>query len=162
MSDHSALRQGKVIRAEDRHLIVRVKRAACARCENGHGCGAGLFNRLIKPDYFDIPIATNKVPTRLAHVGSEISLRIDDALLLHAALRVYGLTILAFVIGGIGGHYLIQDSVSPALLDFFVLMAGLTSAIVTSWLCSKSWNSLNLDQAISCDSSCQKIQVTIE
>jgi positive regulator of sigma E activity len=167
MSDHSNARKGYVVLVDDHKLIVRIRRAACDRCENGKGCGAGLFNRLLKPDYFDLPIARAKVPDRLARTGAQISVAIDDSLLLHAVMRIYGLTALAFVISSLCCHFLLQGLLSSALLDLFVLIVGLASAIVTSWLCSKSWNPLYLDKAISCQQvSCepnrQTIKVTLE
>jgi positive regulator of sigma E activity len=130
-------RRGQIIHLDTQELTVRVGRAGCERCEAGHGCGAGLFNRLLAPGYFDITLplsvmakqkfADQTEPDQL-NVGQWLNLFIDERLMLQLALRVYGLTLLAFLVVAGLAFGLAQLWLQGFWLDIVVLLSGLLAA----------------------------------
>lgn len=126
-------RRGQIIHLDQQQFTVRVGRSGCERCEAGHGCGAGLFNRLLAPGYFDITLPVTALAAELAddeapQVGQWLSLWIDERLMLHLAFRVYGLTLCAFLLAAVACYGVAHVWLQGFWLDLSVLFAGLLAA----------------------------------
>jgi len=66
------------------HLLVR-KQSACLQCENGTGCGGGIFNRLTPERSYEFSVAN----TLDAQVDDQITIGITPRSLLLASLLFY-------------------------------------------------------------------------
>lgn len=120
------VRQGEVIAIADDVARVSVKRAACQRCDQGRGCGAGLLTRLLSPDQFEL-----NVPAGQLHIGQIVALAISEQHLLRISLLMYAFPLAAFLIGCGAVSLLPIDWPAQWFSDAVTLFAGLGLMILT-------------------------------
>ncbi len=86
--------QGTVTAIRGDRAVVRVERAfACARCQAGRGCGAGLLEAGRGAREFTL----HRPPGIALAPGDRVSLRLAPERLLRAALLAYGLPLIALL-----------------------------------------------------------------
>ncbi len=90
-------RQATVLTVGPERAIVRVAAApACARCDAGQGCGAGLFRRRHEAE-----IAVRVAPGLVLSPGDRVRLELAPERLLAAAGLAYGLPLAGLVTGAL-------------------------------------------------------------
>lgn len=114
-----------IVSISDGQVIALVERSTvCARCAAGKGCGAGLLGGKSSPARVEVKVP----PSMQLQVGDRVSLSLDPADLLGAALLVYGLPLVgvvaALAIGGLVTNGPLGD-VSALGLAITGLLAGL-------------------------------------
>jgi sigma-E factor negative regulatory protein RseC len=119
----------QVLRFDDDHLWVRMgAQTGCSACDNGQGCGAGLFAKLIrkKPVILELPRDGLKV-----EAGQMLTLAFPERVFVKMVFTSYGSPLLAAIAGAFAGH---------GLAGWLNLGAGLTDAttlfggILAAWL----------------------------
>lgn len=103
---------------------------ACARCLRGDGCGAGVFARLFSRRQAVISL-------QIQHdfqVGQKLRVGVPGSQLLSGALFLYGLPVLAFVVGTLLMHALVGEG---TVGDLAGLVAGVISAALVLLLCRR-------------------------
>jgi sigma-E factor negative regulatory protein RseC len=87
------------------HLVgssVRVRiggQSGCSACDEGKGCGAGLFGRMLrrKPIEMELPNSIG------ASDGQAVQLGLSESLFLKLVFRLYGWPLIAALVGGAAG-----------------------------------------------------------
>ncbi len=107
-------------------VTVRFDRlAACQRCLEGNGCGAGVFSRLFARRHaclvLNTPLACRE--------GEAVRVGISQRALLASAVMIYAGPLLAFFIGALLGHHLAPAETAR---DAFALFGGVGLAV--AWL----------------------------
>lgn len=120
----------RVVRFRDGEVWVRLgAQSGCRSCENGQGCGAGLFAKLFrgKPVILVLPEKALELRT-----GQMLVLGIPESLYLRLVWATYGLPLLAALAGAMAGLFLAGGyGLGTVQTDLIVLMAGLLAAWLT-------------------------------
>jgi sigma-E factor negative regulatory protein RseC len=129
--------QGQVVAVSDVLASVRLGGSAgCTACDTGHGCGAGIFGRLLrrKPAILELE---NPIEAR---VGQAVVVGLPESVFLRLVFRFYLLPLLAGLAGMVFGHYLsVQNQAGPILTDGFAFLGGIVAvAIALVW--NRKWN----------------------
>lgn len=104
---------------------VACRPAGCRACDEGRGCGGGIFARI-----FARGLVRYAVVNHLdARPGERVTLGLDERGLLMAAVRLYGLPVVAMLAGALAGSAAAGASVGAAQ-DFAALAGGLAGLIV--------------------------------
>jgi len=111
--------------AERRATVVIAAVPPCRRCQEGRGCGAGLFGAGRGPVELDIdvPLSHNIKP------GDDIVLVLASAGLLEGALAAYGIPLAGLVTGALAASPVAGAGDGAALLGAIV---GLGSGLFVS------------------------------
>ena len=120
----------QVLRCDDDHLWVRMgTQTGCSACDNGQGCGAGLFTKLIsnKPVILQLPRAAGLN----VEAGQMLTLAFPERVFVKMVFASYGLPLLAAIAGAFAGHGLaLWLNLGPGSTDVATLFGG----ILTAWL----------------------------
>ena len=114
----------QVVRCQNDGLWVRMgSQSGCTACDNGNGCGAGLFAKLLrgKPVIIELPRNDMKVEP-----GQMLTLSLPEQAYVKLILACYGWPLLAALAGVFAGHSLgTWLQFGPMLLDLGALFCGL-------------------------------------
>jgi len=117
----------QIIRCENKTVWVRVgSQTGCPACDNGQGCGAGVFAKLLqrKPVVLELPCESEDL-----RVGQMATLSFPEQLYLKLVLANYGWPLLAALAGGWAGFVLLNKFLlNGFLLDAVTLFSGLLAA----------------------------------
>lgn len=114
---------GRVSRVEADRAWVTCRPAVCRACEEGRGCGAGVFAGLL-----------SRTPTRVVvraaglRTGDQVVIGLDERRLLSGSMRLYGLPLAGLVAGALGGAL-----VGGAANDAAVLGGALAGLAASLW-----------------------------
>lgn len=119
----------QVLRCENERLWVRMgSRSGCTACDNGKGCGAGLFAKLIRNKPVILELARNDLEVES---GQMLTLSVPEQVYLKLVFASYGWPLLAALGGAFAGYGLAGWlQLSPVLVDAVTLIAG----ILAAWL----------------------------
>lgn len=114
----------QVVRCADERIWVRMgSQTGCSACDNGHGCGAGVFAKLLqrKPAIIELPRQNVDVKP-----GQMVTLAFPEQVYLKMVLAYYGWPLLVAIIGAavayaLGGWL----QLGPVMLDVITLLGGL-------------------------------------
>jgi len=122
----------QVVRCLDERLWVRMgSRSGCTACDNGNGCGAGLFAKLLQGKPVVLELARNGMSVE---PGQMLTLAFPEQVYLKLVFASYGWPLLAALAGAFAGHGLGQWlQFGPVLIDVATLIGGLLSA----WLVAR-------------------------
>lgn len=119
----------QIIRCESKTVWVRVgSQTGCSACDNGQGCGAGVFAKLLqrKPVVLELPRSNDDLK-----VGQMATLSFPEQLYLKLVMSNYGWPLLAALTGGWAGFTLLNRFLSNGfLLDAATLCSGLLAAVL--------------------------------
>ena len=117
----------QVLRCSDEQLWVRMgSQSGCKACENGKGCGAGLFAKLMQSKPVVLELARKGLEVE---AGQMLTLAFPEQLYLKLVFVSYGLPLLAALAGAFAGHALgTRFQVTPVLVDVLTLSAGILAA----------------------------------
>lgn len=118
----------QVLRCENERLWVRMgSRSGCTACDNGKGCGAGLFAKLIrnKPVILELPRNNLEVES-----GQMLTLAVPEQIYLKLVFASYGWPLLTALGGAFAGYSLAAWlQLSPVLVDAATLVGGILAAL---------------------------------
>jgi len=114
----------QVVRRQDQRLWVRMgSQSGCTACDNGQGCGAGLFAKLLRRKPVVIELDRKGLDVE---AGQVVTLAFPEKVYLKLVLASYGWPLMAAFAGAIVGHgsgrWL---QLGPALIDLATLGCGL-------------------------------------
>lgn len=92
----------KVIRLDGLYIVLEVAPvvSGCGRCHEAGGCGSGLLNKSLRPQWLN----TYRLPNLVgATVGDRVILSIQEGAVLRAALMAYLLPVLLLIAGAAVG-----------------------------------------------------------
>lgn len=119
----------QVLRCNDEKLWVRMgSQSGCTACDNGKGCGAGLFAKLIrhKPVVMELARKDLKV-----EAGQMLTLAFPERLYMKLVLASYGWPLLAALAGACAGYGLGSWlQLGPVSIDVITLTGG----VFATWL----------------------------
>ena len=114
----------QVVRCNEQRIFVRMgSQSGCSACDNGHGCGAGVFARLLqrKPAIIELERRDIEVSP-----GQMVTLAFSEQVYLKVVLAYYGWPLLAGLCGAFAGYSLAARLQFGALaLDAFTLLGGM-------------------------------------
>jgi len=113
---------------------VRVRIGAssgCSACDQGKGCGAGVFGRLLRRK----PVELDFDNTIAAARGQPVIVGLPESLFLNLVVRLYLYPLLGALAGAALGHWLaLIRGAGDATSDLSTLLGGLLVAALVLWL----------------------------
>jgi len=119
--------QAQVVSVTEGMAAVRLGgRSGCAACDDGRGCGAGVFGRLLRRR----PVVLELENTVGAHAGEPVIVGLPEQLFLRLAARFYLWPLLFALAGAALGHFLatVLLESGAGLADALALAGGLLAA----------------------------------
>ena len=117
----------QIIRCEDSSVWVRVgSQSGCSACDNGQGCGAGVFAKLLqrKPVVLELPVVNDDLK-----VGQMATLSFPEQLYLKLVMANYGWPLLAALLMAAAGYAILSKYLTAGFgLDALTLFSGLLGA----------------------------------
>lgn len=118
----------RVLYSDRGHVRLRFSRPEfCQRCRRGEGCGAGVFSGLFPRRATEIEVISDH---RLSP-GDWVRVGLAQRTLALAAVRAYGLPVVAFLAGALPAHWLVA---AELWRDLLALTGGLIAAAGVIWL----------------------------
>jgi len=115
----------QVVRCQGKRLWVRLgSQTGCTACDNGNGCGAGVFAKLLQRKPVVLELVRNDM---CVEPGQMVTLAFPEQVYIKLVFASYGWPLLAALVGAFAGHGLgtwLQSG--TALID----LATLTGAIL--------------------------------
>lgn len=114
----------RVLRCQGERIWIRMgSQSGCTACDNGKGCGAGLFAKLLQRKPVEIELARNDLDVE---AGQMLTLAFPEQVYIKLVLASYGWPLLAALSGAFAGHGLsIWLQFGPVLVDVCTLIGGL-------------------------------------
>ena len=111
----------QVVRCQDERIWVQMgSQSGCSACENGKGCGAGVFSRLLrrKPVVLELPRNELEIQT-----GQMVTLAISEKAYISLVFGSYGWPLLAALAGGIAAYSIFTRwQAGPVFIDMGTLV----------------------------------------
>jgi len=129
--------QGQVVSVAANRVFVRLGgRSGCAACDAGHGCGAGIFGRLLRRR----PVVLEFDNCLAAKPGQAVMVGLPESRLLALASRFYLYPLLAGLVGAVFGHYLsmVLETATGAA-DALTALAALGAGGLAAWR-NRQWS----------------------
>jgi len=112
--------------SNDRMWVRMGSQTGCPACDNGKGCGAGLFAKLLQRKPVVLELARNGIDVE---AGQMLTLAVPGQLFMKLVLASYGWPLLAALAGAYAGNgvgsWLQLD---PQTTDLMTLAAGIAAA----------------------------------
>jgi sigma-E factor negative regulatory protein RseC len=126
--------QARVLRAEGDRISVRIGgQSGCNSCDEGKGCGAGLFGRLLKRHPVELDFE-NHIGARS---GQAVQLGLPEALFMRLVFRLYALPLFTGLLGASAGFVLADRAgMTGGWLD----LATLAGAVIIAAPVLIFWN----------------------
>lgn len=124
--------QGLVVAVSGKIASVRLGgKSACAACDAGRGCGAGIFGRLLKRK----PVILELQNSAGARVGQSVMVGLPETLFLRLVFNFYLFPLLAGLAGAAIGHHLsVRLQAGSAASDGLVLLGAVAAgALALMW-----------------------------
>jgi sigma-E factor negative regulatory protein RseC len=120
----------QVLRCDKESLWVRIgTQSGCTACDNGQGCGAGLFAKLIRRKPVILELARNEMNVE---AGQMLTLAFPEQVYLKLVFASYGWPLIAALAGALAGYSLTSWAGLQALaIDAATLSGGVLAAWVT-------------------------------
>ena len=114
----------QVVRCSDNRMWVRMgTQSGCTACNNGEGCGAGVFAKLLKRQSVIMEMERSDENIR---AGQMVTLGFSEQVYLKLVFAYYGWPLLAALAGGFAGFRLATlAQAGPAIIDLLTLTGGL-------------------------------------
>lgn len=119
----------QVVRCQDERLWVRLgSQPGCTVCDEGKGCGAGLFTKLISRKPVELELPRNGLSVL---PGQMMTLAFPEQVYIKLVLMSYGWPLLAALAGGLAGHSLGSWlQLGLVQLDMSTLFCGLLGGAI--------------------------------
>lgn len=118
----------QVVRCQDERLWVRMgSQSGCTACDDGQGCGAGLFAKLLQRKPLVIELERKGLD---AQAGQMVTLAIPENVYLKLVLASYGWPLLAALAGALVGYSIGHwMQLGPVLVDLATLACGFLAGV---------------------------------
>ena len=118
----------QVVRCQKKRVWVRLgSQTGCSACDNGNGCGAGIFAKLLQRKPVILELARNDLSVK---PGQMVTLAFSEQVYLKLVFASYGWPLLAALAGAFVGHGLATWlAVGPGLIDLAALSGGLLAGV---------------------------------
>ena len=101
--------------------------SGCSACDEGRGCGAGVFGKLLKRH----PVELDVVNEIGARTGQAVQLGISESLFLRLVFRLYGRPLVGGLAGAAVAHALATSAGAGAgILDLATIAGAILGAAV--------------------------------
>lgn len=114
-------------------MSVRIGgQTGCAACDEGKGCGAGLFGKLLRRH----PVELELVNEIGAREGQAVQLGISESLFLRLVFRLYGGPLVAGFAGAAAAHSVATSAGLSTVMADLATIAGaclVVSAVLIFW-----------------------------
>jgi len=119
----------QVLRRDRDSFWVRMgSRSGCVACDNGNGCGAGLFAHLMRRQPIVLKLARNSLD---AEVGQMLTLAFPEQIYIKMVLASYGWPLIAALGGAFGGYRLGEWlQLTSMAIDITTLIGGVLAALL--------------------------------
>ena len=133
----------QVVRCQDERMWVRLgSQSGCTACENGEGCGAGVFAKLLQKKPVIMELVREDASIK---VGQMVTLALKEHVYLKLVFAYYGWPLLAAIAGAVAGHSIaVWAQAGSGLIDFYTLVGGL----LTGGLVMRSTGNKNKTEAV--------------
>jgi sigma-E factor negative regulatory protein RseC len=120
--------QARVINSNGAMVSVRIGgQSGCSACDEGRGCGAGVFGKLLKRHPVELDVA-NEIGAR---TGQAVQLGISESLFLRLVFRRYGRPLAGGLAGAAVAHALATSAGAGAgILDLATIAGAVLGAAV--------------------------------
>lgn len=117
----------QVLRRDNDHLQVRMgARSGCSACDDGKGCGAGVFAKLLQRKPVVLELTRNDLDVE---VGQMLTLAFPERIYIKMVLASYGWPLITALAGAFAGYELGSWlQFTPAAIDVLTLSIGLLAA----------------------------------
>ena len=114
----------QVVRCSNSRMWVRMgSQTGCTACENGNGCGAGVFAKLLQTKPVVMELACNDENIR---AGQMVTLGFPEQVYLKLVFSHYGWPLLVAIAGAFVGFRFAQWwQFGPAMIDLTTLLSAL-------------------------------------
>lgn len=114
----------QVVRCSDDRMWVRMgSQSGCSACDNGNGCGAGVFAKLLQSKPVIMELERSDISIR---PGQMVTLGFPEQVYLKLVFAYYGWPLLLALIGGFAAYrFGIWATFGPEMLDLVTLLGGL-------------------------------------
>lgn len=94
----------RVVRSQGERMWVQMgSQSGCSACDNGKGCGAGVFSKLLRRKPVVIELSRNNMEIE---AGQMLTLAFPERVFIRLVLASYGWPLLAGLVGAVSGHSL--------------------------------------------------------
>lgn len=133
----------QVLRCDKEALWVRAgAQSGCTACDNGEGCGAGLFAKLVQRKPVILKLARNEIR---AEAGQMLTIAFPGRMYLKLVLASYGWPLMAAIGGAVAGNSLtLWAGLQPAAIDAATLAGG----VLAAWLAIRLFRRRDIEQTI--------------
>lgn len=133
----------QVLRCDGESLSVRMgSQPGCTACDNGKGCGAGLFASLIRHKPVVLELARNGLDVE---AGQMLTIAFPEQVYMKMVLVCYGWPLMAALLGAFGGHSMGSWlGFTPVLIDAFTLVGG----VLAAWIILRFFRSRTIGEAV--------------
>ena len=116
----------QLVRCQGDRIWVRLgSQTGCTACDNGKGCGAGLFAKLLQRKPVMIELERNDID---AVPGQMVTLTFPEKVYLKLVMAYYGWPLLLVLTGAIAGHGLgTWLQLSPAWIDAITFIGAVVT-----------------------------------
>jgi len=132
-----------VLQCNDERVWVRMgSQTGCTACDNGQGCGAGLFAKLLQRKPVVLELARNDVDVE---AGQMLTLAFPEQLFMKLVLTSYGWPLLAALAGAYAGFVAGSElQLGSQMTDVLTLVAGGLAA----WIILRLLRRANMAESI--------------
>jgi len=118
----------QVLRCENERIWVRMgTQSGCTACDNGKGCGAGIFAKLVQRKPVILELARNDMKVK---AGQMLTLAFPEQVYMKLVFASYGWPLIGALTGALAGYSLgVWLQFRPVLIDAVTLTAG----VLTAW-----------------------------
>jgi sigma-E factor negative regulatory protein RseC len=133
----------QVLRCDWESLWVRMgTQSGCTACDNGKGCGAGLFAKLIQRKPVLLKLARNEMAVE---AGQMLTLAFPEQVYMKLVLASYGWPLMAAIAGALAGYSLATwAGLQVAAVDAATLSGG----VLAGWLCLRLFRNRDTEETI--------------
>jgi positive regulator of sigma E activity len=119
----------QVVRCKGERIWVRLgSQSGCSACDNGNGCGAGVFAKLLQRKPAILELARNDLDVEQ---GQMVTLAFPEQVYMKLVFASYGWPLLAALVGVFAGHGLgTWLETGPVLIDAGALFGGLLAGSI--------------------------------
>lgn len=124
----------QVVACRGGRIWVRMgSQSGCTACDNGNGCGAGVFAKLLQRKPVVLELEQNELSVT---PGEMVTLAFPEQIYIKLIFAAYGWPLLAALAGTFVGHGLgTWLTLGPGSIDAMTLLAGLLSGgFVMHWI----------------------------
>lgn len=133
----------QVLRCENERIWVRMgAQSGCTVCDNGKGCGAGLFARLVQRKPVILELARNEMKVV---EGQMLTLSFPEQVYMKLVFASYGWPLIGALTGALAGYSLgVWLQFRPVLIDIVTLTGG----VLAAWLVMRFFKTRKTAEAI--------------